>query len=407
DYQKASFNRPQGLVLNGATLYVADTENHAVRRINLQTKQVETVSGNGKQAAWKSTGGAAKTSELSSPWDLAKIGDALYIAMAGTHQIWKLDLAKNTVAPFAGSGAEARYDGALLESAFAQPSGIVADGANLFVADCESNIIRKIDTASAEVETLVGGDLYVFGDKDGEGDEVLLQHPLGIALYGDMLLVADTYNHKIKRLNPHNQTVETFVGTGKSGQNDGERATFYEPGGISIANGKLFVADTNNQAIRVVDLKTKRVSTLKIEGLTPPVEAAQNETENAAPNLQENKVAAQTVAADSQNSLVFQINLPEGFHLNAAAPNRFEISAADAKNIKIAAPKQKYNKLPLVVPFQTLQPGDATIKAKLTVFYCREDNTGTCQIKTLAWQIPLKVVAGKAPNKVELTAAIK
>jgi DNA-binding beta-propeller fold protein YncE len=405
DFQKASFNRPQGLVLDGATLYVADTENHAVRRINLQAKTVETVSGSGKQAAWKSTGGAANKSELSSPWDLAKIGDALFIAMAGTHQIWKLDLAKNTVAPFAGSGAEARYDGALAESAFAQPSGIVADGKNLFVADSESNIIRKIDTASGEVETLAGGDLYIFGDKDGEGDNVLLQHPLGIAVYDGKLLIADTYNHKIKRLDVEKTTVETLIGTGKAGQNDGTRGTFYEPGGLSVAGERLYVADTNNQAIRVVDLKTKTVSTLKIEGLTPPI-GTTAETENSSPNLQENKVAAQTVAANAQNSLVFQIDLPEGYHLNTAAPNRFEISTGDAKNIKIAA-KQKYNKLPLVIPFETLQTGDAMVKAKLTVFYCRKDNTGTCHIKTLAWKIPLKVTAGKAANKVELVSAIK
>jgi hypothetical protein len=210
---------------------------------------------------------------------------------------------------------------------------------------------------------LVGGDLYIFGDKDGEGDDVLLQHPLGIAVYDGKLLIADTYNHKIKRLDVEKTTVETFLGTGKSGQNDGARATFYEPGGISAANGKLFVADTNNQAIRVVDLKTKTVSTLKIENLTPP-SVTTAETENFSPNLQENKVAAQTISANSNNSLVFQITLPEGFHLNTAAPNRFEISTGDAKNVKIAAAKQKYNKLPLVIPFETAANGDATVKAK-------------------------------------------
>ena len=416
-YNAASFNHPQGLFLENEKLYVADTQNHAIRLIDLGKKTVETISGNGKQAAWKSTGGDAKTSELSSPWDLTKVGDALYVAMAGTHQIWKLDTAKNTVAPFAGSGAEARYDGTLAESAFAQPSGIVSDGVNLFVADSESNIIRQIDlqkkdvekkdVEKEEVETLVGGDLYIFGDTDGEGDDVRLQHPLGVVLYDGKLLIADTYNHKIKLLDIENKTVVTFSGTGKSGQNDGANATFYEPAGLSIAGGKLFIADTNNQAIRVLDLKTKRVSTLKIEGLTPPT-ASQNETENVSPNLQETVTEAKTVAANSQNSLVFQINLPAGFHLNTAAPNRFEITTTNAKNIKIAVPKLKFNKIPLVIPFQTLQKGDAAIKAKLTVFYCREDNTGTCNIKTLAWQIPVKVsVGGKNSNKIELAATLK
>ena len=136
-------------------------------KIDLNKKTVETISGNGKQGEWNSKGGNAKASELSSPWDLAKDGNFLYIAMAGTHQIWRLDFEKQTVAPFAGSGAEERLDGKLSLSAFGQPSGIVLNGKNLFVADSESNIIREIDFELQMVETLVGGDLYVFGDTDG------------------------------------------------------------------------------------------------------------------------------------------------------------------------------------------------------------------------------------------------
>jgi thiol-disulfide isomerase/thioredoxin len=199
-FETASFYRPQGLFLEGETLYVADTENHAIRLVNLQAKSVETIAGNGKQAAWRSVGGNAKTSELSSPWDLVKVGNALYIAIAGTHQIWKLDFDKQIVAPFAGTGAEARFDAPNAEAAFAQPSGIASDGKKLWVADSESNVIREIDLQKETVETLVGGDLYEFGDKDGEEDEVLLQHPLGVTLYDGKILIADTYNHKIKLL---------------------------------------------------------------------------------------------------------------------------------------------------------------------------------------------------------------
>ncbi|MGI9036641.1 MAG: thioredoxin-like domain-containing protein, partial [Pyrinomonadaceae bacterium] len=322
DFQTASFNRPQGLFLDGENLYVADTENHAIRRVNLQSKTVETISGDGKQAAFRSVGGDAKTSELSSPWDLVKIGDALYIAMAGVHQIWKLDLAKNTIAPFAGTGAEARLDGALNEAAFAQSSGITTDGKNLFVADAESNTIRKIDLEKGTVETLVGGDLYEFGDKDGAGDDVRLQHPLGITTDNGKLLIADTYNHKIKTLDAENRIVKTFLGTGKSGQTDGAaNATFYEPAGLSVAGGKLYVADTDNQAIRVIDLQTKQTSTLKISGLTAP-QIAQNGTADFSPNLKKIETETKEISADSQNSLTLQINLPNGYHLNTDAPNR-------------------------------------------------------------------------------------
>ncbi|MDQ3321271.1 MAG: redoxin domain-containing protein [Acidobacteriota bacterium] len=404
----ASFKRPQGLALDGEILYVADTENHAIRRVNLQSKTVETISGNGKQAAWQTVGGAAKTSRLSSPWDLVKVGNALYIAMAGTHQIWKLDFDKQTVAPFAGSGAEARFDASISEAGFAQPSGIVSDGKKMWIADSESNIIREIDLQKETVETLVGGDLYEFGDIDGEEDDVRLQHPLGVALYDGKLLLADTYNHKIKLLDANEKTVETFLGTGKSGQIDGAKPTFYEPGGLSIAAGKLFVADTNNQAIRVVDLKTKQVSTLKIEGLTPPVSNANETNESAAPNLKEIKTGAREVSANRTNSLVFNIDLPEGFHLNKDAPNRYDISIENGKNIKITNPAQIFSKIPLNVSFQTTGAGVADLRAKLTVYYCREDNTGTCHIKTLAFRIPLKITTGKkVPAKIELSANVE
>ena len=405
DYAKASFNRPQGMALDGDFLYVADTENQLIRRVDLKNKKVETVGGTGKLEDFDGNGGDALRTAITSPWDLQIVGKILYIAMAGSHQIWRMDLEKNTLEPYAGTRAEARYDGKIGEAAFAQPSGIVSDGKRLFVADSESNVIRKIDFQTEEVETLVGGDLFQFGDKDGMGDDVLLQHPLGITIYDGKLLIADTYNHKIKLLDPEKQTVETFLGTGKSGQVDGANPTFYEPGGLSIADGKLFVADTNNQAIRVVDLKTKTVSTLKIEGLTPPTQA---EMESAAPNSKETKLESKNVAANSANSLVFNIKLPDGFHLNPNAPQKYELSTADGKSIKIAAPSQKFKTLPVVVPFQTLNKGAANLKAKLTVYFCREDNTGVCMIKTLLWNVPLNIVTDKnAAKKVEISADIE
>jgi thiol-disulfide isomerase/thioredoxin len=406
NFASASFNRPQGLALDGEILYVADTENHAVRKIDLQRKTVETISGNGKQAAWRSTGGNAKLAALSSPWDLAKDGNSLYIAMAGTHQIWRLDLEKQSVAPFAGSGAEARIDGKLTDSAFGQPSGIVSDGKNLFIADSETNIIREIDLERRTVETLAGGDLYDFGDVDGEGDEVRFQHPLGIAIYGDSLLLADTYNHKIKLLDPVNQTVKTFLGTGKSGQTDGLDATFYEPAGLSIADGKLFIADTNNHAIRVADLKTKRVSTLKIEGLTPP-QTPEIESDYS-PNLSVLKLAAQEINAAGNATLILNLDFPEGFHLNGKAPNRYEITIEKDKNTFAANVSKKFNSLPLTIPFPVLKKGSNVLRAKFTIYYCREDDTGVCLIKTLAWEIPLKIVPGKnVSNRIELKETLK
>ncbi len=406
-FAEAGFNKPQGMALNGDFLYVADTENHSIRRVNLKTKSVETIAGKGNLYGFDGAGGDALKVSLRSPWDLSLVGKDLFIAMAGSHQIWRLDLEKKFIEPYAGTRAEARIDGGLKDSAFSQPSGITSDGKNLFVADSEANIIREINFENETVETLVGGDLFDFGDIDGEGDDVRLQHPLGVELYDGKVLIADTYNHKIKLLNLVDRTVKTFLGTGKSGQSDGKNATFYEPGGISAAGGKLFVADTNNHAIRVVDLKTKQTSTLKIEGLKPPVEM-EEVAGTSLPNSKTIKLETQEITANTENLLVFNIKLPEGFHLNPNAPQRYEISLEGAESIKIENPKQKFKDLPLVVPFQTIKTGTENIKASLTIYYCREDNTGVCLIKTLSWDVPVKIVSGKSSvNKIELSAKVE
>ena len=407
DYKTAGFFKPQGMAIIGDFLYVADTDNHEIRAVNLKTKIVATIAGTGSLEGFDGNGGKPLETSLRSPWDLSLVGDNLYIAMAGSHQIWRMDLAKNVIEPFAGSRYEARTDGSLETSAFAQPSGIVSDGKNLYVADSESNIIRDINFEKKNVTTLVGGDLYDFGDEDGTGDDVKLQHPLGIELYDGKVLLADTYNHKIKLLDPNKRTVETFLGTGKSGQKDGKIPMFYEPGGISVANGKLFVADTNNQAIRVVDLKTKETSTLKIEGLTPP-DLAKNDAEIVSPNLKTIDLKENEVKANAENSLSFNVKLPAGFHLNPDAPQKYEITIENGETLKIENPKQKFKELPLNISFKTGASGAAKLKAKITIYYCREDNTGVCNIKTLVWNLPLKIVETKAAkSNINLNVSIE
>jgi thiol-disulfide isomerase/thioredoxin len=394
-FEKSTFYRPQGLALSGDTLYVADTENHLVRQVNLRNRTVETVAGTGKQSLQYFKSGAARTIALSSPWDLQLSGRTLYIAMAGPHQIWQLDLDKSEVSTFAGSGREERKDGPLLEAGFAQPSGMALNGGSLYIADSESNIIRSIDLVSGKVQTLVGGDLFEFGDVDATGDEVRLQHPLGLVSFGNKLLIADTYNHKIKELDPKTQSVKTLFGTGKPGQKDGVSPSFYEPGGLTVANNKVFVADTNNHAIRVIDLKTKQSSTLRINGLTPPARNLERAASESTPNSEEIKVGVQKLRTGSAGTLNIDVALPDGYHLNPMAPQRYRVSVEGGTSIsvdeKLAARSDKNLKLPVVVPLKTGSVGSATIKAQVTLFYCREDNTGTCRIKTLVWQAPIEV----------------
>ena len=296
---EAQFHWPQGMAVDPVTgtVYVADTENHAIRRVSPATGAVTTIAGTGKQARSFGGGGPALQTDLSSPWDVALLPDPartatagggantekqdypdrglLFIAMAGLHQIWALDLANGTVAPFAGSGREDILDGLRQEACFAQPSGLALNPAAnvLYVADSETSAIRAIHLDSEQVETVVGTGLFDFGDTDARGERVRLQHPLAVCRWptapdDPALLVADTYNHKIKRLNPRTREATTLLGAPGSGAHTdgvGTAARFSEPGGLALARGKLFVADTNNHALRVVDLATLDTTTIPLD----------------------------------------------------------------------------------------------------------------------------------------------
>jgi hypothetical protein len=261
---RAGFQQPQGLALGEGMLYVADTENHALRSIDLASGEVRTLAGTGEQARGFGAGGRGPRTELSSPWDLALDGKKLYIAMAGAHQIWVLDLNSGEVSPFAGTGREGLEDGPVQQAWFAQSSGLALLGQHLYVADSEVSAIRDIDLRAMTVSTLVGEGLFVFGDQDGEGNVVRLQHPLGIAAHEEMLFIADSYNNKVKRLDPTRRRVTGWLGRGKAGNNDGTglEASFREPGGLSAGSAGLYIADTNNHRIGLADWETGAVRTL-------------------------------------------------------------------------------------------------------------------------------------------------
>ncbi len=277
NFEEAEFFAPQGMAFDAESqiLYVADTENHAIRTIDFTTQKVETVAGTGEQSQdIAPRSGKALEMQLNSPWDLERVGDRLFIAMAGSHQIWEMQLDTGRITTYAGNGRESCVDGNLAESAFSQPSGLSTDRSELFVADSEISSIRAVGIdEESKVRTVCGsGDLFGFGDKDGRGEEVRLQHCLGVEYAQNYLWVADTYNHKIKRIDHRGGTCITMVGDGTAGLVDakGLKARFFEPSGLSAIGPHLFVADTNNHVIRRIELDTLTVTTLDFAGLCAP-----------------------------------------------------------------------------------------------------------------------------------------
>ncbi|MFF4356669.1 thioredoxin-like domain-containing protein [Streptomyces sp. NPDC001604] len=211
--EAAAFNEPQGLaLLDQAAVVVADTVNHALRRLDLATGEVTTLAGTGRQW-WQGspTSGPAREIDLSSPWDVALFAGRVWIAMAGVHQLWAYDPSDRTVAVAAGTTNEGLVDGPGPEAWFAQPSGLAATADRLWLADSETSALRWVDL-DGTVRTAVGTGLFDFGHRDGPAGQALFQHPLGVtALPDGSVAVSDTYNNALRRYDPSTGEVTTLA----------------------------------------------------------------------------------------------------------------------------------------------------------------------------------------------------
>lgn len=264
--ETAMFRDPHGLAGAGTTLYVADTGNHAVRAVDLARGTVRTIAGTGAIGREPvRDGGDPLRVALRSPWSLWLDRPRLFVALAGSHQIAVIEDERD-LRPFAGDGMERLHDGPALHAGFNQPSDLVGGSGSLYVADPEAGAIRRVSLIGRPlVETLVGRGLYEWGDVDGYGTSVRMQHPLGLALDG-LLYVADSYNHRVKHMDVETRRVAALAGSGIAGHVDGgfARARFRQPEGLAVRGRHLFVADTGNHVIRVCDLGSREVWTLTI-----------------------------------------------------------------------------------------------------------------------------------------------
>ncbi|KAJ8950445.1 hypothetical protein NQ318_010322 [Aromia moschata] len=268
----AEFNNPQGLVFqNKDILFVADTENHAIRKINLKNDSVETVAGTGAQGHDRQGGKIGKQQPISSPWDLCiyktpdmdltfhpdgnpPVRDVLIIAMAGTHQIWALFLEDTVWWKCKKHPAGT----CICIAAFAQPSGLAlcAKKKEVYVADSESSSVRRLSLVDGKVTPVVGAtgnpnNLFAFGDKDGALFDAKLQHSLGLVATRDekFVFVADTYNHKLKKIDIVQNSVTTLTMPPLC-------VPSANPPGLCISsdNKRLYLVDTNNHLIKVAHL---------------------------------------------------------------------------------------------------------------------------------------------------------
>jgi thiol-disulfide isomerase/thioredoxin len=239
DGEKPTFSEPAGIALLPAEIaqrvgyhaVVADTVNHLLRGLNLDTGEVTTVAGTGEQWRDGRTDGPALQIDLTSPWDVAwwEPANGVAIALAGNHTLGLFDPVSGTVRRLAGTTVEGLNDGPASEAFFAQTSGLAADGDRLWLVDSETSALRWLD-ADESVHTAIGKGLFDFGHRDGKADQALLQHPLGVTVLPDgSVVIADTYNGALRRYDPQTDEVSTLAGG------------IAEPSDVVLVDGELVV----------------------------------------------------------------------------------------------------------------------------------------------------------------------
>ncbi|HEY6985232.1 MAG TPA: hypothetical protein VH375_04060, partial [Rhodanobacteraceae bacterium] len=208
---------------------------------------IDTLVGRGRPVRMRPHDTPAQDAGLHSPSDLGVVGDDLFVAVAGLHQIWRINLVTSHVSVLAGSGLLDLTDGVAGGASFAQPSSIGVLGRQLVVADAAASAIRWLHIDDARVETAIGSGLYEFGDSGGARSEARLQNPLGVAVDPrGIVFIADSYNNGIKVLNRKSGDVRPLR----------INYRFHEPGGLSLSAGVLWVANTNLHEVMRIDLNT-------------------------------------------------------------------------------------------------------------------------------------------------------
>ena len=246
----ASFRNPWGITTDGTNLYVADKDNHLIRQIVIATGVVTTVAGTADNGSSNGTGTAASFYE---PLGITTDETNLYVVDSKNSLIRKIVISTGVVTTLAGTGSSGSSNGTGTSASFNQPSGITTDGTNLFLAEHNNNLIRKIVISTGVVTTLAGTGSS--GSANGTGTSASFNNPYGITTDGTNLYVGDTSNHLIRKIVISTGVVTTVAGTGSSGSANGTgtSASFQYPLGITTDGTNLYVGDSNNHLIRKIE----------------------------------------------------------------------------------------------------------------------------------------------------------
>ena len=261
----AQLNSPVGIALAGGILYIADRDNHRIRAINLTNGVISTVAGIGT-LGFSGDSGLASAAQLNFPSGVAVSATTLYIADRDNHRIRSVDLTSGIISTLAGTGTPGfNGDGGLASAALLNdPVGVAVSGNILYIADQDNHRIRAVDLSSGIISTFAGTGTAFFGGDGGLASAAELNTPVGVTAVGTMLYIADRNNHRIRAINLSNNIISTVAGSTQGLSGDGGLANAAQlnlPSAAVEVNNTLYIADLLNHRIRAVDLTSGIITT--------------------------------------------------------------------------------------------------------------------------------------------------
>ena len=258
----ASINGPSGIAVDAqGNVYIADQNNHRIRKVAAGNGVIATIAGNGTPGS-SGDNGPATAARLNFPAGVAVDGGGnIYIADRDNHKIRKVTAGSGLITVVAGNGsaAFAGDNGLATAASINAPTGIAVDAiGNIYFADTGNHRIRRVAVGTGLITTVTGNGAATFGGDNGPATAASINGPTGIALdSGGNLYIADTFNYRLRKVTIANGTISTIAGNGIPGfagdSGSATGANLCGPSGVAVdANGNIYISDTGNQRIRKV-----------------------------------------------------------------------------------------------------------------------------------------------------------
>ncbi|MDX2082855.1 MAG: thioredoxin-like domain-containing protein [Rickettsiales bacterium] len=368
NFEDAAFNSPQGLIYHDEKLYVADAGNHALREIDFKNNKVTTLIGSGKKGAatkYNDEVYDAKSFELAFPSDIKFFPDHenIVIANLATNQILTYNIRKETITTLAGNGLEGIKDGKYPQNALAQTSAMSVYNKKLYFLDAKTGALRFIDEAK-NVKTLIANK-----------DQKQLQYPLGLIVDDTGAYISDSLNNSIKKYDFTSGQINILSGTKKSGDNLGADTKFDRPQGIAAVLNNLYVVDSNNNRVVVLNRGSLNSSLLNV---MPPLKLPKEGFLEYLPNLERSP----DLAIKSKSEIKLKIDLKQGWKINEMGPsfiNLLEIVKDDQANLITVFDWHEIKNKELQLP--KLQ-SDKKYVVQGVIYYCENKINALCYINS-------------------------